>query len=90
MTWTSEPPTKPGWYFYQRIEDDGKVFPVRCGYVDKQYYPYVQREEMTLNECDTRKCKNYEPRHACSLAICDMDTPFRWAGPIEEPSHEMV
>lgn len=79
MTWTSEPPTKEGWYFYKC--DDG--FPERVGYV--ALATYVDRNMKKTRELYTLYA---HPGKLVGEIIADLTAPHLWAGPIPEPEKE--
>lgn len=84
LSWTSEPPQKPGWYFYQAAIGQ---HPIRMGYVDWVIYPQILKPVLTLFGC--HNLYGQAVRNDWSVAIQDISAVHRWAGPIEEPSHEM-
>lgn len=75
--WTSEPPTRPGWYFTRR-DRPGK--PLRVMYVkyEKRFDYRVEEERRVLTMLDTKSGSGY--------VLEDLNQPDRiWAGPIPEP-----
>lgn len=80
MKWTNEPPTEPGWYFYQRIDGD---YPIRVGFV--AHKTYTARWSMDLFETLTLFKHPYEE---FGTIIAEITVPMRWAGPIPEPEEE--
>ena len=74
MQWTSKPPTKPGWYFYQRTDGD---FPIRVGYVFRARLP-------VFGMCVSLYYPKAE-EDVIGTYLQDLTTPHRWAGPIPEP-----
>lgn len=72
MKWTSEPPRKTGWYFYQRIDFPG--YPIRVGVVKTVYYN---------DKGYLAVCENWETNNG--FCIADITCKHRWAGPIPEP-----
>ena len=80
LTWTSEPPTKEGWYFYQAINGN---HPIRMGYVGIRIYPQINAPVLTLYGC--HNIYGQAIRDDWSVPLQDVRAEHRWAGPIPEP-----
>ena len=87
MKWTLSQPTSTGWYFYQRLPaDDGRTFPVRCGFVDFTYDWKTDSYAALLRGCDDRQSNN--GKHCLPTYLMDIHDPHRWAGPVDAPEED--
>ena len=71
LTWTSEPPTEPGFYFVQ--EQD---------YCVTRRVLYVFKKNRTLHIGVSKMSRHF---HTKTLHQFVKDYKFMWAGPIPEP-----
>lgn len=85
MKWTTETPTKPGWYYHQRLPEGDRVYPMRCSYFAPYFYPYVKRHEVACFEFKPGAVdsKGLPPYPVC---VKDDMQNYRFAGPLPVPT----
>ncbi len=92
MEWTTERPTKNGWYFYQTVNAAGDEGPIRVGYICYLWFlltPFtavLQKHDKALENKPFSSGVAYELVANMEDDAKEANAVLRWAGPIDEPT----
>lgn len=92
MIWTTEKPTKPGWYWYRRVIK-GQAGEAECVRLREAFPSELQGDRFYMRNLaqDTRRIdwmdfSNLKERHHSYYSQAIEDFEGEWAGPLEPPS----
>ena len=92
LTWTTEQPTKLGWFWFRRVSRD-TVGEAECVRVRKAFPSELQEDKLYMRNLpqDTRRVdwmnfSNIGERHHAYYSQAIEEMNGEWAGPLEPPT----